>query len=76
MDEVSGIETWVRKPEEIEVVLKELKQTVSSCSQAYIERIRAAASDNTSSGADLAMEGGEQGRLNKIIAALDFETET
>ncbi len=78
IDPVKGlhIETWVRKPEEIEIVLNELKQAVSACNQAYIDRIRAEAGDKSSS-TDLAEEGGEQGRApNKIIAALDYETET
>ena len=66
------IEAWVRSADEITVFLEQLKATVTDCTTQYIERIestaRAAGDDNSS----LAEEQGEQGRLNRIIAALDF----
>ena len=63
------VETWVRAPEEIVTLLSTLKKAVSKASGIYIARVEAAA---------LAAQGvtpeseGEQGRLNRIIAGLDF----
>ncbi|MDR9437386.1 MAG: hypothetical protein RI563_10905 [Thiohalophilus sp.] len=66
------IETWVRQPEEIPPLLESLKQAVTACNEQYIRRIeeeaRAAASANAAPG-----DEGEQGRLNRIIASLNFE---
>jgi len=68
------IEAWVRKPEEIEGLLEELKKIIDSCSDEYIANINAAikaasqANSNTKPG-----DEGEQGRLNRIIAALNFD---
>lgn len=67
------IEAWVRSPDAIAEILDLLKNTVTECNRQYIERIELAA---RSSGADSNLlaqqETGEQGRLNAIIAALDF----
>ena len=62
------IETWVRKPEEIESSLQTLKEAVLICTQEYIAKIKASAKHQVNVGDD-----GEQGRLNKIIAALNFD---
>jgi len=66
------IETWVRTPDEIEDALKTLRTAVTTCSQEYIAkidaRIKAAADAQDKPG-----DEGEQGRLNKIIAALNFD---
>ena len=66
------IETWVRKPEEIETVLDELKKAVSTCNQEYIDRVQAEASAAADVGGKSEDEG-EQGRLNRIIAELNFD---
>jgi len=66
------IETWVRKPDEIEMVLGELKKAVSTCNQEYIARIEAEASAAADVGGKSDDEG-EQGRLNRIIAGLNFD---
>jgi hypothetical protein len=66
------IETWVRKPEEIETALDEFKEAVSTCNQEYIARIQAEARAAADVG-DESEEGGEQGRLNRIIAGLNFD---
>ena len=68
------IETWVRNPEEIENSLAILKKTVATCTLEYIAKIEAQtkADENTQ---DKPGDEGEQGRLNKIIAALDFGEE-
>ncbi len=66
------IETWARKPEEIEGILELLKQAVATCSQNYISKIEqriSAASDDQ----DKPEDEGEQGRLNRIIATLNFD---
>jgi hypothetical protein len=66
------IETWVRKPNDIVGLLEKLKETVTECSRQYIERIELSAKLASSENASLAGESGEQGRLNNIIASLDF----
>lgn len=65
------IETWVRKPEEIASMLEGLKEAVNTCNREYIARIQAEASAATNLDHTLVVKG-EQGRLNEIIAALDF----
>lgn len=68
------IEAWVRTPDEIVSLLDQLKDTVAQCSRRYIERVELSIRNAGEAGAYLAQEdGGEQGRLNKIIAALDFD---
>ena len=66
------IETWVRKPEEIETVLDGLKEAVSTCNQEYIDRVQAEASAAADVGGK-SEDAGEQGRLNRIIAELNFD---
>ena len=68
------IEAWVRTPDEIEGILRSLKKVVETCSDNYIERINAEilAASNTSTSSKPG-NSGEQGRLNKIIAELDFD---
>ena len=66
------IETWVRKPEEIEAALDVFKEAVNTCNQEYIARIQAEARAAADVGDD-SEEGGEQGRLNRIIAGLNFD---
>lgn len=76
IDPVDGIfiETWVRKPEEIEPVLKTLKEAVKVATKTYIVRVEAEALAAVAKGANPGDEG-EQGRLNRIIAGLDFSDE-
>lgn len=66
------IETWVRKPEEIEKALDGLKKAVSQCNETYIARILAEANAAANTD-DIQQAGGEQGRLNQIIAGLNFD---
>jgi hypothetical protein len=67
------IETWVRTPDEIESTLATLKNAVTTCTQEYIakieKRIKAAENAQEKPG-----DAGEQGKLNKIIAALNFDS--
>jgi hypothetical protein len=67
------IEAWVRTPDEIVALLALLKDKVSECNRQYIERIELSASKANNANTSLAQEEGEQGRLNRIIAALDFD---
>jgi hypothetical protein len=67
------IETWVKAPDEIVAFLTLLKDKVAECNRQYIERIELAARNAGVANESLAQEAGEQGRLNKIIAALEFD---
>ena len=67
------IQTYVRSAEEIAGHLEQLKKTVVTCTSQYIEKIeRGKHQSNT--GADKQVdENSPQGRLNKIIAELNFD---
>ena len=66
------IEAWVRTPDEIGSFLEQLKTKVEQCSREYIKRVELSVHSAGDANATLAQEAGEQGRLNRIIAALDF----
>lgn len=66
------IDTWVRKPEEVPAALERLKQGVKAATQTYLEKIREANRVALQT-PDTPEETGEQGRLNQILAQLDFE---
>jgi hypothetical protein len=68
------IEAWVRKPDEIVTLLDTLKAKIKQCSDDYIERIEALARDKNSSNQAHLEESGEQGRLNRILAELDYDS--
>jgi hypothetical protein len=72
-DEGLYIEAWVRTPDEIIPFLELLKAKVAECNRQYIERIELSIRNEGDANAALAQEAGEQGRLNRIIAALDFD---
>jgi hypothetical protein len=64
------IEGWVRKPDDIAAFLEQLKSKVAECTRQYIERIELSIRNAAAADASLAQEeAGEQGRLNRIIAA-------
>ena len=67
------IEAWVRSPDEISPFLDQLKLKVAECTREYIQRIANTVHDNDQNNTEQATEGGEQGRLNAIIAALNFD---
>ena len=68
------IDAWVRTPDEIAALLEKLKSVVEECSRQYIERIERSIRNANAASASMAdQESGEQGRLNKIIAALNFD---
>jgi hypothetical protein len=66
------IATWVRHPDEVDAHLKLLQAKVAECTERYIKRIELERQSAKDAGADLAEGAGEQGRLNRIIAGLDF----
>ena len=69
------IEAWVRRPDEIAGLFKTIKEKVTECTAQYIENIAVHQRDAASNSALAQKEGdGEQGRLNKVIAGLDFDT--
>ena len=69
------IEAWVRRPDEIAGLFQTIKEKVTECTAQYIENIAVNQRDAASNSALAQKEGdGEQGRLNKVIAGLDFDT--
>lgn len=67
------IEAWVRKPDEIVALLDDLKTSVEKCTHQYIERIELSARQANDRDETQQEATGEQGRLNKIIASLEFD---
>ena len=67
------IETWVKSPDEIIAFLAFLKGKVTDCNREYIERIELAIRNAAIADTSLASEDSEQGRLNRIVASLDYE---
>ncbi len=67
------IESWVKTPDDIEDFLENLKFKVTQCSEEYIQRIELAASKAQDANESLEEEQGEQGRLNRIIASLNYD---
>ena len=54
--------------------LEQLKEKVAECNRHYIERIELSLRNSNDTNALLAQQGdGEQGRLNRIIAALNYD---
>lgn len=66
------IECWVRTPDEIAGLFAVLKQHITDCIRQYIERIEHARLHAITADTASLEEEGEQGRLNRIIASLDF----
>lgn len=67
------IETWVRTPDEIPEHLKLLQTRILECNNRVIEKVRQAELLASNSSAATRAGGGEQGRLNQILADLKFE---
>lgn len=65
------IETWVRKPEEIATRLSRLQSLIEQATKVFMARAEAEAAALQQAGIPLEDQG-EQGRLNAIVAALDF----
>lgn len=67
------IDSWVKTPDDIAPFLTLLKDKIAECNINYIERIEASVRNADKDNESVAEESGEQGRLNKIIASLDFD---
>jgi hypothetical protein len=67
------IELWVRTPDEIVAVFEIIKETVETCTREFIERKELAARDAGDANMSDSEASGEQGRLNRILASLDFD---
>jgi hypothetical protein len=67
------IETYVRDMNHIAEHLEIVKKKIIDCNEKYIERIGQHDSAAMKKNASLLGDGGEQGKLNKIIATLDFD---
>ena len=71
-DEGLFIDSWVRTPDEIAPLLEVLKEAVRRCSEEYIARIERENAAAAASGKSVD-DDGEQGKLNRIIAGLNFD---
>ena len=67
------IEGWVKTPDDIALYLEVLKKSVQLCTEQYIDRIEKALQKSSEKNASLSVESGEQGRLNKIVADLNYD---
>ncbi|HEY5700614.1 MAG TPA: hypothetical protein VIT83_00825 [Gammaproteobacteria bacterium] len=72
-DEGLYIETWVGKPDDVVQHFTLLKTKVAECNEQYIAKVKLKASQRDGENSALAEEPGEQGRLNRIMASLEFE---
>ena len=67
------IETYVRDMKQIQAQLDKIKENVTACNEQYIENIRKSTLAAAGENASLAGDGGPQGELNAIVAALKFD---
>ena len=67
------IETWVKSAAEIPSHLEQLKKAVSGSIEQYIENLRCATQAASSDDDSTVDENSQQGKLNKIINALNFD---
>ena len=67
------IDTYVNNMDRIPAHLVELKLAVDECNQQYAEKLRLRALALAAENAALDGAGGEQQRLNLIIASLEFD---
>lgn len=67
-----SIETYVNDMDLIAGHLNEIKKVILECHAQYMEKLNQKELALAASNATMMGEGGEQQRLNKIIAALDF----
>jgi hypothetical protein len=67
------IDAYVRDKDNIALQLDKIKRKITLCNEQYIEEIRQRELAENSRNVLLFAEEGEQGKLNKIIAALRFD---
>ena len=67
------IDAYVRDMDNIAMHLDKIKRKIVLCNEQYIEEIRQRESSELARNVLLFGEEGEQGKLNKIIAALRFD---
>jgi hypothetical protein len=67
------ISTYVNEMDTIPAHFEQVKQAVIDCNQQYLEKIRQREADLAKDAASMHEQGGQQFKLNEIIAALDFE---
>ncbi|HEY5740707.1 MAG TPA: hypothetical protein VIW27_13350 [Gammaproteobacteria bacterium] len=67
------IDTYVNDMDRIVAQLAELKEAVGDCNRQYAEKLQQRELALAAENASLQGEGGEQQRLNSIIAALEFD---
>jgi hypothetical protein len=67
------IDTYVRDMEHIPAHLGKLKEKVATCNAQYLEKARQRALLEAARIASQQGEGGRQGRLNLIVAGLNFD---
>ena len=70
------VESWVRTPDEIVDVLEHIKAAVETCTREFIERKELSARDAGDASISNSEASGEQGRLNRILASLNFDDVT
>jgi hypothetical protein len=67
------ISTYVNDMDTIPGHFAQLKQAVADCNREYLEKLRQMELAMAKDSADLREQGGEQFKLNQIIASLDFD---
>ena len=67
------IDTYVRDMNHIQAHLDNIKKKITACNEQYIENIRQTVLAAAAKNASLLGDGGEQGKLNTVIAALKFD---
>jgi hypothetical protein len=72
VDEGLYIETWVKSPDDIPANFALLKAKVAQCTEQYIAKIALKQGLRDAENAAVGQGQGEQGRLNAILAELDF----
>ncbi len=66
------VETWVKKADQIVEHVELLKKAVIKSSEQYIKKLEDAMKVDAASAADAKVDDSPQGKLNRIIAELDF----
>ena len=66
------VESWVRTPDDIPASYDLIKKMIKQCNENYIAKIMATRGKKDAENDAQSKELGEQGRLNTIVASLDF----